>query len=381
VFAVTQTVGYGVLYYAFSVLLTPIAADLHASTAHVTVALTVSVLVAAAAAIPVGRWLDRHGGRALMSAGSILGVAAVVAWSQVRTTGQLYAVFGLIGLASAMSLYEAAFSVLVAATEPARRNSALLAVTIVAGFASSIFFPLTGWLNAAFGWRTAVLVLAALLAVTAIPGHLAAIPGWHTHRARTAERHGLRLTEALKDNGFWLLAAAFVLHSAAVSAVGVLLVTFLRQAGHPATTAATLAGLLGVLSVTGRLATAALARRHGMSAVAAGIFAVQAAAAAALPHLGRSLAGAATCVIAFGLGFGVATIARPAIVASRYGTARYATIAGALTPPITLAKAVAPLTAALLAPGRFMTIAAAACLTAAALLAIVAVTQSHRSLT
>ncbi|MBX6724316.1 MAG: MFS transporter, partial [Dactylosporangium sp.] len=106
----------------------------------------------------------------------------MVAWSQVRTVGQLYAVFVLIGLASAMSLYEAAFSVVIATTDPARRASALLTVTIVAGFASSIFFPLTGWLTTAVGWRTAVLILAGLLAATAIPGHLVAVPNAHAHR-------------------------------------------------------------------------------------------------------------------------------------------------------------------------------------------------------
>ena len=63
--AVSQTVGYGVLFYAFSVLLTPIAHDLHATTAAITGALTVSIVVAAAVAIPCGRWLDRRGGRAL----------------------------------------------------------------------------------------------------------------------------------------------------------------------------------------------------------------------------------------------------------------------------------------------------------------------------
>jgi predicted MFS family arabinose efflux permease len=378
VFAVTQTVGYGVLYYAFSVLLTPMTADLHTSTARITGALTMSVLVAAVAAIPIGRWLDRHGGRALMAAGSVLGVAAVAGWSQVQTVGELYAVFVLIGLAGAMSLYEAAFAVVIAASEPSRRDAALLAVTIVAGFASSIFFPLTGWLAAAVGWRTALLILAVLLAATAIPGHLFAVPDRRTHRTRAAAHSGRRLADALRDEGFWLLAAAFVLHSAAVSTVGVLLVTFLRQAGHAATVAATLAGLLGLLSVFGRLATTALARRYGMAAIAAAVFAVQAAGAAALTYLGRSLAGAAACVIAFGLGFGVVTIARPAIVATRYGTARYATIAGALTLPITLAKATAPLAAATLPPGRFMTAAAAACLGAALLLAAATRGRSRR---
>ncbi|MCP2323277.1 putative MFS family arabinose efflux permease [Hamadaea flava] len=368
VFAVTQTIGYGVLYYTFSVLLAPIAADLHSTAAHVTIALTVSVLAAAGAAIPVGRWLDRHGGRALMTAGSLLGVLAVAAWSQVRTLTQLYAVFAAIGLASAMSLYDAAFSVLIAVTDPAHRDGSLLAVTVVAGFASSIFFPLTAALTEALGWRTALLALAGLLAATAVPAHLAAVPSRSVHAARARNRHGRSAREAFRDNGFWLLAAAFVLHTAAVSSVSVLLVIYLRQAGHPATVAASLAGLLGVLSVTGRLTTTALARRHGMTTVTAAIFTVQAFGAAALPYLGPSLAGAAACVIAFGIGFGVATIARPAIVAHRYGTARYATIAASLTLPTTLAKAGAPLTAALLTPARALPLAGLFCLISAALL-------------
>src|SRR5262245_48073767 len=140
VLAVTQTVGYGVLFYSFAVLLVPIAADLGTSTATVTGAATLAVLTGAAAAIPIGRWLDRHGGRALLTAGSILGVATVLAWSQVDSVGQLYAVFVFIGLASAASLYEAAFPVVVSTVDPSRRDPALLTVTIVAGFASSIFF-------------------------------------------------------------------------------------------------------------------------------------------------------------------------------------------------------------------------------------------------
>jgi Arabinose efflux permease len=368
VLAVTQTVGYGVLYYAFAVVITPIAADLRTDTAHVSAALTISVLLEAGAAIPVGRWLDRRGGRALMTAGSALGVVAVVAWSQVRTVGQLYAVFVLIGLASAMSLYEAAFSVVIASTDPARRSSALLTVTIVAGFASSIFFPLTGWLTTAVGWRTAVLILAGLLAAIAIPGHVVAVPTAHAHRQDSNTRTGARLSEALRDKGFWLLTLAFVLHAAAISAVGVLLVTFLQHAGHTTTVAATLAGLLGILSVAGRVVTTTVARRHGMPLVTAAVFALQAVGAAALPYAGHSIAGVAACVTAFGLGFGVGWIARPAIVAARYGTARYASIAGAMALPTTLARALAPLGAALLPPGRFLTAAAFACFTAAALL-------------
>jgi MFS family permease len=168
--AITQTVGYGTLYYAFAVFLTPIAADLHTSTTAVTGTFTASVLAAAVVAVPIGRWLDRRGGRALMTSGSLLGALLLAAWSQVHTLTQLYAVqIGIgIGIGSAASLYEAAFAVVIAAHTPARRSAAILAITVVASFASTIFLPLTGLLVADHGWRTALLVLAAIqVALTA----------------------------------------------------------------------------------------------------------------------------------------------------------------------------------------------------------------------
>lgn len=370
VFAVTQTVGYGVLSYAFSVLLVPIAEELRTSPTVVTGALTLAIVVTAVGAIPVGRWLDRHGGRLLMTFGSVLGVAAVVAWSQVQTVVQLYAVFVLVGLACAMSLYEAAFSVIVASVDPARRNNHLVAVTIVAGFASSIFFPVTGFLLERYGWRQALLLLAVLLAVVTIPGHAIALPGRAQHNARRGLRDGAGVRQALRDRAFWLLAIGFVAHAAAISAMATHIVSLLRSAGHPTTVAATLSGLLGVLSVTGRLATTALARRLSIIMVTAGVFAVQAAGMVMLPYLGHTVVGAAACVTAFGLGFGVATIARPAILADRYGAARFATIAATMMAPITLAKAAAPLAAAPLTLTAFSFAAAVACLIASVSLAV-----------
>ena len=377
--AISQTVGFGVLYYAFAVLLTPIAVDLHTTAAAVTGAMTLSIVAAAAAGVPCGLLLDRHGGRALMTGGSALGVAAVLAWSQVHQLWQLYAVFVLIGLASAASLYEAAFPVVVAATPPVRRDRALLGVTIVAGFASSIFFPLTGLLLDRLGWRHTLVVLAGLLAVVTIPVHAGRVPSRSTAtRPDHPPAGGATVRQAVRQPTFWLLAAAFVAQAAAVSVVGVLLVTALRELGLPATVAATVSGLLGILSVTGRLITTGFARRHGMATITAVLFALQAVGVIALPHLGHTAAGAAACVIAFGLGFGVATIAKPAIVADRYGTARYATITATMTLPITLARALAPLAAAATTVGVAFTAAGVACLASAALLWA---TRPHRAVT
>ncbi|GAA3348675.1 MFS transporter [Amorphoplanes nipponensis] len=349
--AISQTIGYGTLYYAFAVLLAPVAAHLHTSTTAVTGAYTASVLTGAALAVPVGRWLDRHGGRLLMTAGSAAGVLLLLAWSQVDTLWQLYLVQIGIGAASAASLYEAAFAIVIAATSTAHRSNALLTLTVVAGFSSTVFLPLTGWLVANHGWRTAILVLAGIQAL-AVPLHAFAVqrPANHHHMnpARDDEsRPGVgAVRAALADRGFWLLALGFTAHTAAITAVTVHLVAALISWGHPPTFAATIAGLLGALSVAGRLLTTGLQRRYRTTTVTAAVFSVQAAAALLLPFVGANTGGAIGAVIGFGLGFGVATIAKPVLLAERYDTRRYATLAGILVVPMTLAKAAAPLAAA-----------------------------------
>lgn len=168
--AVTETVSWGVLYYAFAVFQVPMRAELGFTTAQTSGAFSLAVLVTGLAAVPVGRWLDRHGARGLMTAGSIAAVLLVVAWSRVHSLLGLYAVFAGVGLVSAAVLYEPAFAVVVR-WFAVGRSRALLAVTVVAGFASSIFLPASDLLVRAVGWRDALLVLAGVLAVTTVLPH------------------------------------------------------------------------------------------------------------------------------------------------------------------------------------------------------------------
>jgi MFS family permease len=367
--AVTTTVSYGVLYYAFSAVLDPMRSDLQISTTTATGALTLASLISAALSVPVGRWLDNRGGHGLMTTGSLLAAAAVLAWSQVHSPMQLYAAFVAVGVASAMVLYPPAFAVIVAVTAPARRTTALLGVTLVAGFASSIFIPLTGQLIHAYGWRHALVILAGIIAAATIPLHAAALR--HTGRARAfgpAQHQPVRSTprRVLRDAGFWLLAFAFVLHGAALAVIGVHLVTYLTRLGHSPTTAASLTGLLGLLSVTGRVVTTILRRWLPIASITAMIVTLQGVALGLLPAAGHSVTGAAGCLVPFGLGFGVASIAKPAILLDRYGDHGYATIAGILGTPTTIAAATAPLAAAALATALGYTplvlTAAAACI-------------------
>ncbi|MGP4099845.1 MFS transporter [Nonomuraea sp. KM90] len=373
--AVTQTIGYGVLYYAFSVFLAPMARDLHATDAQIAAALTLSVLIAAVCAPLVGRRLDAHGGRALMTAGSLLGTAAVLAWSRVESLPQLYAVFAAIGIACSMVLYEAAFAVIVAiytGNERGRANG-LLALTIVAGFASSIFLPLTGLLVDHHGWRTALVVLALIYGVAAIPLHVLAVrrhPAKGRARASAAaeERAGI-VKAATRRRPFWLLVVAFTANGGAVAVMAVLLITYLVHLGHSPVLAATLAGLLGVLSVTGRLITTGLQARLPAALIAAAIFALQGVAVLLLPLTGRSVAGAIGAVLLFGLGFGIASITLPHLLVERYGTAAYASLAGRVAVFSVADKALAPLGAVALAQaagyGWVMGAVAAACVIAA----------------
>jgi predicted MFS family arabinose efflux permease len=373
--SITTTVGYGVLTYAFSALLGPMSGELGISTTTAVGASTTAVLVSGLMSIPVGRWLDVRGGRALMTSGSLLASLAVLGWSQVQNTFQLYGVFVAIGIASAMVLYPPAFAVVVAVATPARRTNAILTITLFAGFASSIFIPLTGYLAHAHGWRTTLVILAAILAATTVPLHLFAVRRTQQQpQPQTSDKRTGSPRRVLRDAAFWLLAGAFVVHQAALAVIAVHLVLYLISLGHPPALAATLAGVLGLLSVTGRVVASLSARWLPMATITALIVFVQGIAISLLPLVGGRVVGAVACLMLFGLGFGVSSIAMPAILLDRYGAAGYGTISGILTTPVTIAKAVGPLGGAGLANAfgyrPLILTVAAACVTAAVALVL-----------
>ncbi|GAB3425328.1 hypothetical protein GCM10027569_62290 [Flindersiella endophytica] len=322
-----------------------------------------TLLAAALAAVPAGRWLDRHGGRGLMVGGSIAATVGLLAWSQVHSLLALYAVAVLIGLSTVGVLYEAAFAVVVTWFQPPRRGTAMLTITIAGGFASTIFLPLTGFLVDAYGWRHALIVLAIIYGALTIPLHALvrrppmALPAEASGRggrggpggavAGDGDRKTV-LAKAFRDPAYWLMTGSFVAESIGIFVLSVHIVAYLVELGHSATLAATIAGLFGVLSVTGRIVTTFAQRRTRMTTIVAVIFLVQAGGAVALPFLGGSIAGAIVCILAFGIGFGVGTIARPAMIADRYGVAGYATLAGLMAGLLMVTKAAVPLGAAYL---------------------------------
>jgi MFS family permease len=358
VLAVTETVSWGVLYYAFAVFLPAMQQALGWSKTELTGAFSLALATSALAAFPVGRWLDRHSPRPLMTLGSLGGALLVLAWSQVHELLLFYLVWAGIGLAMACVLYEAAFTV-VTKWFRERRRQALTAVTLVGGWASFVFSPLSNWLIDAQGWRHALIILAIVLAAATVPLHglylrpappqterdtLAFVPG--DPPTAVAEPQ-VAAEVAIGSRAFWYLTAAFVLSSFAISAVAVHLIPYLLEGGRSASFAAFAAGLMGLMQVPGRLVFAAAApflpRRHEAPAV----FLLQGVGLAVLAAT-TSGAGAIVAVSLFGMGNGMATLVRATAIADAYGSTFYGSIAGAAAACATGARSIAPVAAAAL---------------------------------
>ena len=156
---ITQTTGWGVLYYALIAAVRPISEDTGWDPALVTGAFSAGLLVSAAAGISVGRILDRTGPRTLMIGGSLVGMLALVMVATAPNLPVFFAAWLVAGTAQAAVLYQPAFTVISRWYGPARVRP-LTVLTLVAGFASTIFAPLTAALTSAFGWRGAFIILA-----------------------------------------------------------------------------------------------------------------------------------------------------------------------------------------------------------------------------
>ncbi len=351
--SITETVSWGILYYGFPVLLRPMEADLGFSRVQVTGAFSVGMGVAALAALPVGRWIDRHGARALMTLGSCLAAALLLAWSRVESLAALYAVWALMGLALAATLYEPAFAALVGWFRTGHRDRALMTVTVAGALASTIFMPLEAWLIDRLGWRGALVTLAGLLGLVTIPLHALVLrrppggPGPGPEPHAESPRASLTLGEAYRTTIFWILGAAFLIGNFATSSVTVHLIPYLSDRGYSPALAALMIGWMGAMQLVSRLLFTPIAARWGYRALTATIFVAQAAGIAQLA-LATRLPTLAPMVVTYGAANGMATLARATLIAEVFGPRHYGSISGAIALGSNGARAVAPVGASLL---------------------------------
>jgi predicted MFS family arabinose efflux permease len=323
--------------------------DLGFSTAQLTGAYSLALAVSAAAGIAVGRYLDRHSPRALMTVGSVAGAGLVVAWSQVEGLVAFYALWIGIGFVMATVLYEPAFVVLAKhfTAAPARRQ-AMTALTLVAALASFIFLPLSQALIDAYGWRDALLVLAVILAVITVPLHAlvlrpAPVPVRSEHAEASADAG-----DVLRSLPFWSLSTAFLMAMLSGIATMVFAIPFLLERGYSAGFAAFAVGLIGLAQIPGRLLFAPLAVWLPRPLATASVFLWIAAGIALLVSVDATAA-ALVGLVLLGMGNGLTTLARATAIADLYGAGDYGAIAGVAGAMTTAARAAAPFTAAVYA--------------------------------
>ncbi|MCI3952421.1 MAG: transporter, partial [Burkholderiales bacterium] len=257
--AAAQVVSWGSVYYSFSLFVVPMEAELGWSRAELNGALTLGLLTSGFAAYPVGAWIDRHGGRWLMTLGSVLATLLLAAWACVESLFGLYAIWIGLGLALAATLYEPVFAV-VTRIFPDTYRSRITALTLVGGFASTVFIPLTQVFISAWGWRDALLALALCNALIALPVHAfllrdepePAAPAAPPDREDAPREHDA-LRRALRHPAFWGLAVCFTAYYAAFSALSFHIIPLLIERAVPIATIVAAVAVVGPAQVAARL--------------------------------------------------------------------------------------------------------------------------------
>lgn len=340
--SLTEIVSWGVLVYCFPVFVKPMEDELGWSRGELSGAFSIALVASALTAIPAGRWVDRHGPRGLMTTGSLLAVLSLVAWSRVDELWQLYALFVPLGAAMALTLYEPAFATVTAWFAGRSPRRALTVLTLFGGLASAVFTPLAAWLLHLQGWREALLTLALIVAVLAALPHALLLRHRPGGGGSAAAPPSTSAAQAVRGAAFWLLTTAVVISSFVTMAINVHLFPYLLEQGFATSFVAVAVGVIGAVQLPARALLLPLGALLPRPALAGLVFALQG--VGLLVLLGAVSPGLViVAVVAFGLGKGMVTLLRAALVAEFYGAANYGAIGGVVAFFIAASQAAAPL--------------------------------------
>ncbi|MBT2456818.1 MFS transporter [Streptomyces sp. ISL-86] len=374
----TQITSWGIVYYAFPVLLPRLTAATGWSANGATAAFSLALLISAVAGIPIGRILDHRGPRAVMTAGSVLGTLALLVIAAAPNLAVFTAGWMLAGVAMAATFYPPAFAALTRWWGPDRVR-ALTIVTLVGGLASTVFAPLTAVLAEHLSWRTTYAVLAVILATVTIPAHALALRApWPPAQPAPP---AIERTPVTRSRPFLLLTAAFTLSGFAMYAVVMSLIPLLTERGADATTAAWALGLGGAGQTLGRTLYTGLSARTSVTTRTVTLITLGGATTATLALIPGPMPLLVVLAVVAGVVRGNLTLLQATAVTDRWGTTHYGRLSGLLGAPAHIAAALTPwASAALAAPlgGYPHLFAALATLSvAAACLALVASRERH----
>ena len=347
---VAQTLAWAGTYYLPALVAPAVVADLGADPALVYGAFSLALLISGLAAPRTGRLIETLGGRPVLLASSGILAAGLALLAVLPGLWGWFAGWVVIGFGMALGLYEAAFATLgVLYGRGARR--AITLVTLVAGFASTLGWPLTAALLPLVGWRGTCLAYAAINLLVVLPLYLlvprAAAAG--SEDAAPPEAAEPPLPAAWVRRSFLLLAVFFTLRAVISATLAVHLIAVLGGLGLSVAGAVAASALLGPSQVGGRLLEFTLGRAaHPLTAARLG--------GALLPlgALALVLAGpvaAVPFVLLYGASNGILTISRGAVPLALFGPRGYPVLMGRLALPILLAQAAAPAVTAPLVAG------------------------------
>ncbi|MFM8900638.1 MAG: MFS transporter [Burkholderiales bacterium] len=348
----TQLISWGSVYYAFSLVISQLGQAAQTDRTTVVGAFSVALLVSGLCSAPMGRWIDRHGGRSLMSAGSLAAALLLVALTEVTSTWQLYAVWMGLGVAMAANLYDPAFAVLAQAFAGKHRQ-AITVVTVFGGLASTVFWPLTQHLVQHLGWQQALWVLAALHVLVNLPVHALMLP--RTASGRLASEAAPLAppdvpepppTALLRDPAFYGLCLAFTGNALVFSAMAVHFISLMHSKGLSLAEAAWVGACIGPMQVLGRLLEHQFLSHWAASEVGRVAMWMLPCSLLLLSVLNTQLPGLLLFAFLYGVGNGVMTLVRGALPVELYGRSHYGAVNGALATPVQWAKAAGPVVAA-----------------------------------
>jgi len=332
----TQTLAWGSSYYLPAILADPIAAGLDVPKSLFFGFFSGSLLLQAALGPMIGKAIDRHGGRGVLVLSNLVLGAGLVWLAFARGPVGLAGAWAVLGIGMALGLYDAAFATLTALFGREARGP-ITGITLIAGFASTVGWPLSALLNENFGWRGACLGWAALNLVVCLPVNRFLVP----LPAAPSRGAASEATIPPPANGMLVLAFVFGAVGFVTGAMAAHLPRLLEMSGATATMAIAAASLMGPAQVAARLFEFGVLKRlhplvstrlalllHPLGAAVLGVFGGPAAAAFALLH---------------GAGNGLLTISRGTLPLAMFGPAGYGLRTGIIAAPARVTTAAAPL--------------------------------------
>ena len=339
VLGLTQTLAWATTFYLPAVIIRPVAATTGLSPTLLLGGFSWALLVAGLASPRVGRHIEHAGGRGVLALGTVVMAAGLLAIAAAPGLAGWYGGWTVTGVGMALGLYDATFAT-IGRLLGQRARPAILGVTMMAGFASSVGWPMGVALVHLLGWRGTLLVDATIqlavnlpLVLALVPRAAPAVPVVAAPAAASTGRSGPG------GRGVLLLLGAFLCVRAAISAiVSVHALALLRGIGLDTGGAVAVAALFGPFQVFGRLVEWGLGR--WLDPLATAILG-----AVLLPAGVAALLGGAPALVfaaGYGMSNGILTITRGTLPMHLFGTQGYATRLGRLALPQLLAQALAP---------------------------------------